>query len=837
MSRTTIEWTPPEALDEYRMVREIGQGAMGRVWLAHDTLLDRPVAVKFLVGVGPDQRTRGRFSVEARAVARVQHPNVVAVYRVGEIDGRPYLVSEFVRGRTLNALARPQPPERALAIGVALARGLAAAHRRGVLHRDIKLANAMISDDDEVKLLDFGLAKVLDRIPQGDAAWPVDPPGHPATSLAWGAEGDTLPGLASVPASRNAATGVATEPAPGRTGELEVDQRGATLTPEPPPLDSNELTPRFGATPSPAITRTGEALGTPLYMAPEIWRCLPATPQSDVYSLGVVLYELCAGHPPHQGTVVELAYATPRTDAPPLLQSAAVDPRFAAVIDRCLRRRSEERFPSGDALREALEELAAPPRATAIPEGNPYRGLAPFEAEHGGLFFGRGGEVRAILDRLRGEPCVLVAGDSGVGKSSLCRAGVLPAVADGAIADRRTWSTVRVVLGRHPIAALAAALGPLIDGNDATVAALLRSEPATVVRDLRRRQGEEKRLLLFVDQLEELCTLAEPAEAAAAAEALAAFADGASGLRLLATVRGDFLGRLGALPGLGDVVPRALHLLRPLGAARLREAIVGPALAKGVQFESEDLIDALVAPSVDAPGGLPLLQFALADLWEARDVPRRKIPRAALDAMGGVGGALARHADAVIAALSPLQRVATRRIFGRLVTAEGTRARRPASELFAAQDTAGPPALEALVRGRLLVARDGESAAGPSYEIAHEALLTAWTTLRGWLGSDEEVRALKERLERAASEWLRLGRSPPHALHPAPPTPQAWAWSPGWQACCALQHPLHVWAHGCASAPASSAPPSPPAEPPSVRRASSGPEAWSAAPPSWTPLA
>src|SRR5205814_6933059 len=134
--------------------RLLGQGAMGHVYLAQDTLLDRPVAVKFIASVDPNPQERERFLVEARAIARLQHPNVVTIYRVGEVTGQPYLISEFVRGETLDKLAKPAPWQRALRIAQGLARGLAAAHRSGVLHRDIKPANAILSDDGEAKLLD-----------------------------------------------------------------------------------------------------------------------------------------------------------------------------------------------------------------------------------------------------------------------------------------------------------------------------------------------------------------------------------------------------------------------------------------------------------------------------------------------------------------------------------------------------------------------------------------------------------------------------------------------------------------------------------------------------------
>lgn len=134
----TVAWTPPKAFAEYRLLWSLGRGGMGEVYLAYDTLLDRPVAIKFLSAGSTDATARERLLTEARAAARLQHPNVVTVFRIGEIDGLSYIVSEYVRGKSLDRMTLPVPYAEALALGIGIARGLAAAHRRGVLHRDIK---------------------------------------------------------------------------------------------------------------------------------------------------------------------------------------------------------------------------------------------------------------------------------------------------------------------------------------------------------------------------------------------------------------------------------------------------------------------------------------------------------------------------------------------------------------------------------------------------------------------------------------------------------------------------------------------------------------------------
>jgi formylglycine-generating enzyme required for sulfatase activity len=669
--------------DEFRLERTLGRGGMGVVHLAHDTKLDRPVAVKFIADSNPKPWVLAHFEEEAISISRLQHPNVVRVYRTGKVDGHPYIVSEHITGRRLADLPLPVPWRQVLRLGLGLARGLAAAHRQGVLHRDIKPSNAMVTEEGEVKLLDFGLAERFAREPAS------------------------------------------------------------------PPSGKHLLK------------------GTLPYMAPEVLGGGLATPQSDIYALGLVLHELCTGALPRrepvqaapplpQGEAAQPAPAPARV-APSSGRIPVIDPDFAAIIQRCLAADARERFASADALCEALERLERVSTPAPLDKSNPYRGLAPFEAEHRALFFGRDADIHAVLERLRHQPLVLVAGDSGAGKSSLCRAGVLPRVAASALDESREMSTVTLWPGRRPLEALAAALAPFLERKEEELVTVLANTPAWLGRALREAHQVGRGLLLFIDQLEELITVAEPAQAAHVARILGELAFPAAGVRVLLAVRGDFLTRVCALPGLGDAAERALYILRPLSPEGVREAVAGPARSRGIVFESAELVQTLVASTAHGAGSLPLLQFALAELWERRDSAQGCITRAALDEMGGVAGALSRHADGVLARLSPAARDAAQRLLLRLVTAEGTRVERSEAELVDDLEGASRTALRALVEGRLLHTRtvSGEARC----EIAHDSLIESWGTLRDWLDDDIGHRVVRKRLEEASAEWERLMRA------------------------------------------------------------------------------
>ncbi|MEM7677618.1 MAG: hypothetical protein AAF449_16605, partial [Myxococcota bacterium] len=384
---------------------------------------------------------------------------------------------------------------------------------------------------------------------------------------------------------------------------------------------------------------------------------------------------------------------------------------------------------------------------------NPYRGLHVFEERHQDLFFGRATDVNAVVERLRTNHIVVVAGDSGIGKSSLCRAGVLPALPYAHLDSRQTWSQIVMSPGLHPVRSLAHALAGFVGADAQQVERDLYTDPTSIIAATRYRNAD-RGLVILVDQLEELVVMSEAQEAAAFEDWLAQVSSGYEGLRVLASARSDFLTGLASLPQVGSAIAQGLYLLRPLVTDQLRTIVVGPAEATGASFESDAFVDELVNSVSEDHGALPLLQFTLAKLWLARDPQTGVIGHTALTAVGGLTGALSQHADEVLAALSPDEQTMARQALVQLVTSEGTRTIRTAGQLGA--ETPGRArALEMLVQGRLVTAlqSDGDRA----YQLAHEVLIRSWPKLRDWLATSDEMRRNQEHLDRAVRDWRGQG--------------------------------------------------------------------------------
>jgi len=378
-----------------------------------------------------------------------------------------------------------------------------------------------------------------------------------------------------------------------------------------------------------------------------------------------------------------------------------------------------------------------------VAAGNPYRGLSSYKVDDAAWFFGRERETEAMVNRLRLEAFVAVVGPSGVGKSSLLHAGVAPAL---------SWRVVSMRPGRAPLVQLAAQLA----NASIEVGDLTGDDLAVIADRLRRAAAEAGGLLLVVDQFEELLTLgAGPGERDRFVQVLLA-ATGATeaALGVAITVRDDFLIRVEQLPGLGPALARGIQLLGPLAAEALERIIVEPARRAGFEFEDPALPARMVEAVAGAPAAVALISFTATRLWELRDRHFHQLSTKAYEAMGGVTGALARHADETVDAMPIAERQLARKAFRHLVTFEGTRAVLEREELHQLLG-AGPEVerlIERLVEARLLISSENDRRAGV-IEIVHEALIREWPRLVEWRREDVEGSRFHEQLRSAARQW------------------------------------------------------------------------------------
>jgi DNA-binding SARP family transcriptional activator/WD40 repeat protein len=372
---------------------------------------------------------------------------------------------------------------------------------------------------------------------------------------------------------------------------------------------------------------------------------------------------------------------------------------------------------------------AGPRRRAADRVVCPFKGLASFDTGDAEYFCGRDRIVSDLVARAAESTLVGILGPSGIGKSSLLRAGLLPALKAGALPRSAGWRQVLLRPGSHPCEELDRAVGG--PGLVQTLAHL----------------GADEGLVIAIDQLEEMFTLgAGEAERARFLDRLAAAArEPERRVLVLCALRADFYGRIGAHPRFAELLTHSHALVGPMDREELTEAIEGPAARAGLSIE-HPLVDALVAEVADEPGGLPLLSTALLELWRARDDHTLRFE--AYRRSGGVRGAVGRLAEAAYAQLTEPEQRAARNVMLRLVAGEeGALARRrvPLAELERLDD--GQRVLETLIDARLITVGDG------NVELSHEALVREWPRYRAWLDEDQTGRRIHDHLIAAAREW------------------------------------------------------------------------------------
>lgn len=534
----------------------------------------------------------------------------------------------------------------------------------------------------------------------------------------------------------------------------------------------------------------GAVVGSPAYFSPEQIQAEPVKPQSDIYCLGIMLFELLTGHKPFPGpTSVAYIQQHLSESLPPL---AAYRPDLPPALDRVLARATAKqpagRHPDVLALLADVQQaltgaagaqpaIASPALADVAGLTNPYKGLRAFGEADADDFYGRETLVQALLTRLSAEDdlarFLAVVGPSGSGKSSVVRAALLPALRRGGLPGSEQWFITDMVPGRHPLEELEAALLRVAANPPAPLLGQLRQDERGLLQAVDRILPPDPavELVLAIDQFEEMFTLVDDAAVRThfLDSLVAALLDERSRLRVIITLRADFFDRPLRYVDFGDILRQRAEFVLPLSPDELEEAITRPAARHGLVLEPGLSTD--IARDVgDQPGALPLLQYALTELYERRE--GRVLTRAAYQASGRVTGALARRADEIFTGLDETGQETARQLFLRLVTpgegAEDTRRRVLLSELEAIPTFED---LDHVIRQfghfRLLTFDRDPASRTPTLEVAHEALLREWSRLRRWLADSRDDLRLQRQLAAAAEAWGESGQDTSYLLHGA----------------------------------------------------------------------
>jgi WD40 repeat protein/class 3 adenylate cyclase len=459
---------------------------------------------------------------------------------------------------------------------------------------------------------------------------------------------------------------------------------------------------------------------------------------------------------------------------------------------------------------DAPVEAEAPVDLAPAELACPYLGLAPFEADDAQYFFGREELVAELIALLAGTRFLAVVGPSGSGKSSLVRAGLLPAAWAGELPGSGDWQTLVLTPGAHPLEELAARISLLRGISPGFLLEDLRTHPEALHLAVKQAlvdasaSGDEPdsvRLLLVVDQFEEIFALChDEAERRQFIDALLHAVEAEEGRTIvLLTIRADFYGRCAEYPRLAARMSDGL-LVGPMSEEELRAAIERPAAVVGLGLEA-GLADTILEDVAGEPGALPLMSHALLETFHRRRGAEMTLSGYA--ASGGVAGAIAQTADTVYGELEPGDQALARSIFLRLTElgeegAQDTRRRVAPGELVRSEEEAlaVEAVLKTLADARLITTGGGrvlrssatltvDSSEGPvpsgyegTVEVAHEALIREWPLLRGWLEEDREGLRIHRHLTEAALEWERLGR-PPDELYRGARLATAQEWAEG----------------------------------------------------------
>ncbi|MEQ8674240.1 MAG: protein kinase [Aggregatilineales bacterium] len=534
--------------------------------------------------------------------------------------------------------------------------------------------------------------------------------------------------------------------------------------------------------------------GSPAYIAPEQIKREEITMRADIYSLGIVLYELLAGaHPFENSGLMELLKHQTDTVLPSLQEYRPELPEeLNTVIWKATEKLPGLRYVHVTEMAEEFRKITnsadyvpapSPVRSTGFPMGggrakgsitsvinlnagpaNPYKGLRPFQEGDASDFHGRDELIGILMNHIAisegGSRFLAVVGPSGSGKSSVVRAGLLPKIRRSVDSDWSNSFIVDMTPGNEPLKELENALLKVAVEPDADIITRMTTSTRGLLESVNAVLPQDSsELLLVIDQFEEIFTLTTDEEKRKTFlnNIYSAAHDPLSRLRIIITLRADFYDRPLLYSGIGDLIRNNTEVVLPLSPDELREAVVEPAQRVGLVLEN-GLIERIIDDVARQPGSLPLLQYTLTELYEQRDNLRLTLE--AYDKIGGITGALARRADQLFERLTDEEQAATRQLFLRLVNigegTEDTRRRAKQSELntLISNREMMRGVIEEFGKFRLLSFDNDPTTRTPTVEVAHEALIRRWMRLREWINESRDALREQRKLATATGEWV-----------------------------------------------------------------------------------
>ena len=479
---------------------------------------------------------------------------------------------------------------------------------------------------------------------------------------------------------------------------------------------------------------------------------------TDVFGLGRLVFEILTGEEPEERADLRET----RSDLPVEFQHA---------VSRALHVEPGSRYPRVDDFVRALKQsvgldvlAASTGQDSDVERRNPYKGLRAFQEPDAVDFHGRDALIEELVEAVSRGRMVTVVGASGSGKSSVVRAGLLPQLRSGAIASSEEWLTTDMFPGTHPLEEMERALLRVATSRPADLYESLTADARGLVRAVKEIcPADEDEVLLLVDQFEELFSLvSSSATRRHVLDLLAAAAnEDDSRVRVVLTLRADFFDQPLRYPAFAELMKSNIVTVSPPTADGLARAVSQPALNSGVTLEP-GLVNQIVDDVSQQPGGLPLLQYALTEMFESREVD--VLTKRAYESTGGVGGAIARRAEEIYTDLSSEGKEATRQLFLRLVAVDeagdDTRRRVLQTELMslAVDQSLMTTVIQSYGSYRLLSFDRDAASRTPTVELAHETILAEWDRLRAWIDERREDLLVHRRIHVLVRDWKESGR-------------------------------------------------------------------------------